>query len=414
MKGLIRKIFLFLLIFFSLFSLHAQEDFLDLKLALIGPGDELYFWWGHIGLVVEDFSGQSWFFDWGVFDFHAENFFTNFAMGRLYYYCAASPSRFNFEHLSGANRDIILYTLDLPIEKKIEIIRFAEDNILPENRTYNYHHFRDNCATRIRDIIDMAVDGQFSAAFGNAGGRFTLREHIRRHTWFNPFIDWLLNFLMGRNIDEPITVWEEMFLPSEIILRVLDFQYTDNEGRQRDLIKNMEIINLSVNRPIVIDESGPLWPAMLIFSTLLSLSLFFLFKFTAGKKWFRPVFGSFIISLGAFFGFVGSVLFFMSFFSDHDYTYNNINIIFINPLWFLAIPFGIRYGFTKIENKIQKSIALMRVLFSYVFLAAALALIVSFFPAHNQDNLTSIVLVMPISLVLTVIMSMLYWRRVRA
>ena len=30
------------------------RDSLILKLAVMGPGDALYFWFGHIGLVVED------------------------------------------------------------------------------------------------------------------------------------------------------------------------------------------------------------------------------------------------------------------------------------------------------------------------------------------------------------------------
>jgi len=216
-----------LLFFLSLFSLSAQsntgnplkppEDNLTLKVAIIGPGDELYFWWGHIGLIVEDNrSGQSRFYDWGVFSFDNENFFVNFAFGRLIYTCAVSRAESNYNAYVNRNRTITVYTLDLSAEKKEAVLRLAETNMLPENRDYAYHHFKDNCATRIRDIIDLAVDGQFRDKHGNEPGRYTLRQHVRRHTWFNPFFDWLLNFWMSQTIDKQITVWEEMFHPRKL------------------------------------------------------------------------------------------------------------------------------------------------------------------------------------------------------
>jgi hypothetical protein len=208
-------VLLFFLFFFTSYFLFGQNnqsagrrgDDLILKVAIIGPGDELYFWWGHIGLIVEDkANGQSRFFDWGVFSVENENFFVNFAFGRLIYSCTVSPAQYNYDLYTKTNRDITLYTLDLPPERKEVLLHFAENNMLPENRDYPYHHFRDNCATRIRDILDFAMDGQLSAAFGETPGRYTLRQHIRRHTWARPFFDWILNFWMGQGIDRPITV----------------------------------------------------------------------------------------------------------------------------------------------------------------------------------------------------------------
>ena len=252
-----------------------RGDDLTLKIAVIGPGDELYFWWGHIGLIVEDrISDTERFFDWGVFSFENENFFVNFAFGRLIYSCMVSSMDRNLYGYILTNRDITLYTLDLPAEKKEAVVRFAENNMLPENRDYNYHHFRDNCATRIRDIVDMALDGQLKAEYGEERSRFTLRQHVRRHTWFNPFIDWALNFLMGQGIDRPITVWDDMFLPSEIALRIKDFYYTDSAGRSRPLISSEETVYTSRGRPVVLNFPRIQWPRELILSLLFSILIF--------------------------------------------------------------------------------------------------------------------------------------------
>ena len=401
-----RTLTLLILLFFLAGGLvYAQEDSLSLKLALIGPGDELYFWWGHIGLLAEDrLTGQSWFFDWGVFDFHAENFFTNFAMGRLYYYCAASPAHLNFSALTAANRDIILYTLNLPMETKLEIMRFAENNILPQNRTYNYHHFRDNCATRIRDIIDLATGGQFYAEFGYAPSRFTLREQVRRHTWFNPFFDWFLSFLMGQGIDRPITVWDDMFLPSEIILRAENFYYTDIYGETRPLVTSVETVNLSRNRPIVLDEPKAVWHYVLIFSSVFSLLLFASYLIWYKRKCFRVSMGLINSALGFFFGLAGSMLFFMTFFTDHDYTYNNLNVIFVNPIILAAIPLGLSYGFSGKTKKRKKSSGLLAVLWLYVFLGGLLTIVLNMFPPFYLQNQVTLSLVLPIAFVMFLIM----------
>jgi hypothetical protein len=175
---MIKKI-IFLVLFLSLLSgsiIFAQGENLTLKIAVIGPGDELYFWWGHIALVIEDSTANaSRFYDYGLFSFDNENFFYNFAFGRLLYSCGVSSTESNFGSYFKTNRDITIYTLEIQNEKRIEIKEFANHNVLPENRDYFYHHFRDNCSTRIRDIIDMMTDGQFSAEYGSAPGRFTLR-----------------------------------------------------------------------------------------------------------------------------------------------------------------------------------------------------------------------------------------------
>jgi len=118
-------------------------DDLIVKVAVMGPGTELYFWWGHIGLIIEDtITGRSSFYDYGLFSFDNENFFYNFTFGRLLYSCGSSETKRNIQHYINTNRDVTLYTLDITPEKQEEVRRFAEINILPENRDYYYHHFK--------------------------------------------------------------------------------------------------------------------------------------------------------------------------------------------------------------------------------------------------------------------------------
>jgi hypothetical protein len=397
----------------------SRGDYLTLKIAVMGPGDELYFWWGHIALVIEDaLTGQTRFYDYGLFSFDNDHFFTSFAFGRLLYSCGVSPAQPNINAYIVTNRDVTIYTLDLPPEKREEVWRFAENNVLPENRNYFYHHFKDNCSTRIRDIIDLAVDGRFREAYGGAPGRFTLRQHVRRHTWFSPFADWILNFWMGRDIDTPITVWEEMFLPSEVGARINEFWYTDAAGQSRKLVAGEEIVNRATGRPPVLEAPRRQWPAELAVgitaAILLGLALFLQ---TRNVLPWQIVMGVSHSLLGLVFGAAGLLLFFMSAFTNHDYTFHNSNILFVNPLLLAAVPLGILYA--KSRNEPERIIPelFLKALWVLSFLGLFLSMLIKLFPGFHQQNLVDQMLLLPIVLVLVLepwgirrILERIFWR----
>ncbi|MDR1862660.1 MAG: DUF4105 domain-containing protein [Treponema sp.] len=387
-----------------LFAQTGEEDPLVLKLAVIGPGDELYFWWGHIGLIVEDSErGTARFYDWGVFSFENENFFVNFALGRLIYACMATPEEWNLGNYIATNRDITLYTLDLPASTKQEMRAFAEWNVLPENRDYFYHHFKDNCSTRIRDILDTALDGQFKALYGEAPGRYTLRQHVRRHTWFNPFFDWALNFWMGQDIDTPVTVWEEMFLPAEVGSRIAEFSYTGPDGRERKLVRAVETMNRASGRPPVLDAPRRQWPAELALGLVIALVMGALLFRARGGGAAQTAWALAQGALGLFFGVMGLILFFMTFFTNHDYTWHNSNVIFVNPLLLAALPLGIALVKTDYSDKKAKLELAIKILWSYVLVFGLLSFLLRLLPFFWQQNQVTLALVLPFAAVLSLL-----------
>lgn len=397
-----RKIVLmFLLVFISGVTLFAQGEDLTLKVAVMGPGDELYFWWGHIALVIDDAStGRSRFYDYGLFSFDNENFFVNFAFGRLLYSSGASSTQRNIDIYKETNRDITFYTLDLPPETKLMIKEFAEHNILPENRDYYYHHFWDNCSTRIRDIIDLATDGQFKELYSREVSRFTLREHVRRHTWFSPLADWILNFLMGQVIDTPITVWDDMFLPSEVGKRINEFYYTDINGEKRKLVSGVETIFEAQGRPAVLEIPRKQWIRQLVFSVVLSVIFGFFFYLYSKKIRAGRILAGFSMSLCGFvFGIASLLLYFMNIFTDHDYTYQNFNMIYATPLLLAVTPLGICYALTKKPEKQIKYDGLLRIIWFLTVFGILISMLLKLSPCVYQQNLTDQMLMLPISLV---------------
>jgi hypothetical protein len=392
----------------------AEADSLVIKLAVIGPGDELYFWWGHFGLIIEDSEkGSARFYDWGVFSFENENFFANFALGRLLYSCWATPAEWNLRNYKEANRDITLYTLNLPPDKKREMRDFAEWNMLPENRDYYYHHFRYNCVTPVLDLLDKVTGGQFRARYGEAPGRFTLRQHVRRHTYFSPFFDWALNFWMGQDIDTPITVWDEMFLPSEAGLRAGEFTYTGSDGIEKKLVASVEKLNTARGRPPVLDEPRPQWPGALILGLALALVMAFLrwLKSRRGREKAEIAWALGQGALGLFFGAMGLPLFFMTFFTNHDYTWHNMNVIFVNPLLLAALPLSIVFVKTPYSDIKARMELALKILWSYVFVSGLLVLLLRCLPFFWQQNQVTLVLVLPFAAVLSLLPDALLWLR---
>jgi hypothetical protein len=420
LKGLkLTAVFILLGIAASLPAQTGRGDNLTVKIAVMGPGDELYFWWGHIALVIDDaLTGKSQFYDYGVFTFGSENFYKNFAFGRLMYSSAASAASGDYALYQLTNRDITLYTLDIPPYKREEIREYAETSVLPENRLYRYHHFKKNCTSPILEALDMATDGQFNEHYSGEPGRFTLRQHVRRHTWFSPFMDWILNFWMGQDIDTPITIWQEMFVPSEIAIRICEFTYTDSHGVSRPLVSDVEELWRSHDRPPVLDVPRRQWPRELGFGLFLAavLGVFFYIQ----SKYPAPgqvALGIFHSLFGIIFGGAGALLFFLSFFTDHDYAYHNANLLFCNPLFLALIPLGIMYA--KSENYYRRLPAefMLRLLWLLCALGIFASMLIKLLPQFWQQNLVDQMLMLPIALVISLepaglkrMMRRFFWR----
>jgi hypothetical protein len=193
-----------------------------------------------------------------------------------------------------------------------------------------------------------------------------------------------------------------MFLPAEIGARIRDFRYIDPSGTERPLVKSVTVLNRAVNRPAVLEVPRRQWPRELLLGLFLAAILAVLRLGNRGKpdlsRWCLGLGQSF---LGLFFGLAGTVLCFMSFFTDHDYTYHNSNILYVNPLLLGALPLGIIFAFTKIEKKRLLAARLLRILWTYVFFGGILTMAIKLLPGFYQQNQVTQALVLPFALVLS-------------
>lgn len=326
---------------------------LQIQLVTIAPGDELYTWWGHSAIIVTDTRlGESRFYNYGLFSFETENFFSNFALGRLWFEVGAMPTQAALHAYRQRNRSIIIQTLNVSPEKRAEISRFVEINVLPENRRYLYDHYYDNCSTRIRDILDMASGGALYERT-DVPADTTFRRITRRFSGRHFFADTLLMFLMGQSIDEPITLWETMFLPTELSEIIDTLMIEAPGGEIEPFVIDRVVWNRATGRK-PIPESATTGVPLALFCgggvfLVIALIWYAIRRKPAAR---RIVFGIASCFAGFVIGLPGIILLFMSLFTDHAVTYWNENLFLANPLTFLALPLGIftAAGFQRLGN----------------------------------------------------------------
>jgi len=327
------------------------------KLVVLGPGPEIYTWWGHTGLIIEDrLQESSLFYDFGNFSFEEENFYRNFLMGRLIYQAMGFPSSIYLNYASTLGRQLDVYTLNISQDKARELNRLLKEQVKPENSHYLYHHFQDNCATRIRDYLDLALDGklkEYSSQFP-AG---TFRSQFRRYSHFMFPVDFMLNYLQGRFVDQPITFWDAQFLPDELG-RML-------QGLNEETPVILEHQVLSVADPVydrVPATPPPIWIKSLLWGLGCTLILMLMVFQSYRKKntfWFYTAWTLELLSTGI----LGTVLFLMTRYTDHTVTYHNLNLLYTSPvsLVLLFILHSRRRGVQRFFRAIWTLLTLMLV-----------------------------------------------------
>lgn len=376
----------------------SRPEDIQIKVVIFSPGDDVPSWFGHIALVVEDVRfDHRRLYNYGMFSFDRA-MLAKFAMGRLWFWVGEGLVYRTFETYKAEGRDVRLLTLNLPDEQRMDLARHLAWNVRPENRDYLYHHYQDNCSTRIRDLLDKAVGGQLHAATDKVSDQ-TLRDHTRRHAAHNPPMEMLLMFLMNDSIDQPITRWDEMFLPGELEDVVRDFTYEGPDGGRVPLVSNVEDYYRS-GRPEVPDRAPTHWPGALGMGVLLGgLALVLGRQYFAATRAQKPraarawrvLFGLYHALIGLVIGVPGLALAIMAMGTDHTVTYHNETLFLANPLTFLILPLGLMLVFGS-----ARAARWLRPLWMLLTAAAVLLLPLKFLPAFDQNIVLPAVFILPI------------------
>lgn len=313
----------------------AQSEFepeeAEVWLVTYGPGEIYWQRFGHNAIWIRDQRlGLDHAFNFGFFDFGQEDFFTRFLQGRMLYFSAARPSREEFSSYINENRLIRAQRLDLSPGQKLKLIDFLLEEIQPENRDYLYHYYRNNCSTRIRDAIDLALGGILSTEFEKIPAKQTWRDHTRRLTAQDFWLYLGLEIGLGASVDRPTSRWDEMFIPAVLADSIESTEFTGG-GLTRPLVLEDVMLHESSLQPPPVVPAG-WWPRYL----LLSLGVVFL-VWLADRYVLRGLSQALSRTWLLLSGVAGLALMFLWFGTDHDVASLNLNLLVFNPLWIVFV-----------------------------------------------------------------------------
>ncbi|MCP4601294.1 MAG: DUF4105 domain-containing protein [Proteobacteria bacterium] len=183
----------------------------------MGQGEELFARFGHIGLMVEDQEQRTKkVYNFGTFDFSDPDLRPKYVRGFLNYWLSVGTYARTVRRYIDYDREMVVRTLNFNPQQAAEVVRRLEINALPENRYYAYRHYLDNCCTRIRDILDDVSGGLLSRDRNKDPTGRTFRDWTRKALTGLPVLSTLILFSLGSSVDQPITRYDEQFLPSVV------------------------------------------------------------------------------------------------------------------------------------------------------------------------------------------------------
>jgi hypothetical protein len=297
-------------------------DSTDVYLLTCAPGTESYSIYGHTALRIV-IRGQNFdrVYNWGIFDFSTPNFAFRFAKGKLDYMVGAYGYNLFLNEYLSEGRSVWSQRINLTNAEKENLFALINENMKPENIRYRYDFFFDNCATRIRDIIEKAaVD---TVIYAEKTRTQTFRQLIDPRQKVLPWLDFGADFLLGLQADRKASPSEEMFLPMYLMENLSSGRIIRN-GIPGELLGPPETVIDFTGAPK--EKSRPWIPQAVFYTVLLFVVLV---TFVFGSRYLGLVTD---VIVYAVFSLLAILLVFSNFFSEHDAMHYNLLILAINPL----------------------------------------------------------------------------------
>lgn len=329
-----KKSYILILLFFLSVSVKAQfvplSEGSEISIITIGPGAELYDKFGHSAFRIQDsVTGQDVVFNYGEYDFNTPNFYLKFAQGKLLYQIGAEYFDSFFPRYVAQNRWMKEQTLNLTLSEKQAISDYLWNNLKPENKKYKYDFFFDNCATKMRDVIQKVLGNKLDFKEDHINEELTFRQLIQQNLQTNSWGSLGIDIALGAVIDRKAKPIEYQFLP-EYVYEAAANAVINRNGTSESLVKKTTL--LFENTPTPAENN-------FLLSPLFVLGMFcILIIFVTYRDYKRKVRSRYLDTFLFFFtGLVGIFLLLLWFATDHTATANNYNLLWAFPISILAL-----------------------------------------------------------------------------
>ena len=311
-------------------SLVGQEgEHLRVFLVTYGQGDVFWESFGHNALWIQDQeAGTNLAYDWGVFTFDDE-FLPRFLKGTMMYGMGRNDALRAAAFYQQVNRTVHVQELALTGPQKVELQRRVRENYA--DPTYRYDYFLDNCSTRVRDMLDVVLDGALSDATKGVPDE-TWRFHTRRLTQHNLPLWAGLEMLLGNPGDAPIRRWDALYVPMELEEALREVTVPSSGGGSRPLVAS-ERSFYDAERPAEPEAPAGFHWVFLVIGAGLGVLLGGLGRWAGAG---RGAVSRVLLGLGggawSLLAGVAGVLLVLVWFTDHIWMYWNENLFQFNPV----------------------------------------------------------------------------------
>ncbi|SDK40154.1 protein of unknown function [Catalinimonas alkaloidigena] len=340
-----RCLFFLGMLFLGTASLHAQSPppfqklspQAQVSLLTCGPGDALFEAFGHSAIRVQDPAlGIDAVYNYGLFDFDQPNFYLNFIRGYMLYSLGRTEfERFLYQY-EYFNRSVYEQSLTLSAAQRQRAYEFLEYNNLPKNRQYYYDYFFDNCATRPRDVFERVLGDSLKFDYSYANRlHYTIRDLIHRYIEDEPKFAWGnfgIDLGLGSRIDRAAKPREYMYQPEFLAAAFSGATVRQPDGSTRLLVGGTRTLFEATPE----DEPEASW----ITPTVV---LWIMFAIAVGRTAYDITHRrrkSYAVDIFIYFcvGFLGCLLLFLAWFTNHTAAGANYNLLWAWPTHAL-IPF---------------------------------------------------------------------------
>ena len=351
----------------------AQEfsDSLRISLLTCSPGPDAYERFGHTGLRIQDQRNPQFdvTFHYGVFSFNTPHFVYRFVKGETDYQLGAVYTQSFIEEYRQRGLGMTEQWLRLDSAQAQDMLQRLLINYRPENRTYRYSYFFDNCATRPYHLINASVGNtlRYDTAWVKD---ITLREMVQEKTHRNNWLDFGIDLAVAARSDQRAWFEEQMFLPDYLSLAVGNAKIEKSTASNRwhvpfvtesdTLLTMRPDIEAKIAAP---DRIAPNTVFGIVLLVALVISAWEWHKKKDAEQKRRPVkvpvvANIFDTTLLLAAGLAGCIVWFLNFFSLHPAVDSNLNCFWLLPthvimavlIWFNSLKkwnsiyFGITFA----------------------------------------------------------------------
>ncbi len=186
-----------------------------IELYTMGEGPHIFERFGHAALCVvyDEAPPLSRCYNYGMMDFDTPplELGWSFLRGTTLFWVEADRLEPMVQLYEQRDRSVWRQRLPLNPAQARALATALAENAREEHKFYVYHHFRDNCSTRLRDHLDRAFGGALSRNAAPTGNTYRSLGRLGLADVTSILV--ASDFLVGRGADKELNEYERMFLP---------------------------------------------------------------------------------------------------------------------------------------------------------------------------------------------------------